>query len=375
MVYKYIYDTERLKQIIERFHEFVMSQPGQENKKVSFTSGYLSDMKNEGYKPAVYVKATDLLNIKSWNKKRINSGESAALAIRAMNLQENNFVYHQQKTLFSDMMKTNPVEGALILYDFYCDKSSEEDSLEKMASFFGRRYDIISYLFYLKDPDNYFPCKPKLFKDGFGLLGMETKFFSSCTYENYSGFCNALKQLATFYSSCEDHISALDAHSFVWVISRYKEVRKFIFEEDPTDKDSDSNDSGSKKEHLALVKTRVNQTEFRMRLIDYWNGQCAVTGCEKTDLLIASHIKPWRDCTTNKESISKYNGLLLTPNLDALFDAGYITFRNDGSIVISPQLSRADKKILGITDEMKLKKIAEGHREFLEYHRNNIYRK
>jgi len=91
-------------------------------------------------------------------------------------------------------------------------------------------------------------------------------------------------------------------------------------------------------------------------------------------LLIASHIKPWRDCTTNKESISKYNGLLLTPNLDALFDAGYITFDNEGSIVISPQLSEADKKILGITNEMKLKKIAEGHRKFLEYHRTNIYR-
>jgi hypothetical protein len=374
MIYKYIYDTERVKQIIDRFHEFVTSQPGQENKKVSFTGGYLSDMNNEGYKPAVYVRATDLLDLKSWNKKKIDSGEAAAMAIRAMNVQENNFVYHQQKTLFSDKMKANPIDGALLLHDFYCGDSNDEDSLEKMAAFFGRRYDIISFLFYLKDPDNYFPCRPMLFTDGFGLLGMETKFFSSCTYENYAGFCDALKELATFYSTYADHISALDAHSFVWIISQYPGVREFIFDEN-VEEDSNSDDSGLKKEHLALVNTRVNQTEFRMRLIDYWNGQCAVTGCEKTDLLIASHIKPWRDCTSNKESISKYNGLLLTPNLDALFDAGYITFDNEGSIVISPRLSEADKKILGITNEMKLKKVEEGHREFLEYHRSNIYRK
>ncbi|MCH4007594.1 MAG: HNH endonuclease [Eubacterium sp.] len=374
MIYRYIYDTERVKQIIERFHEFVTSQPGQGNKKVSFTSGYLSDMNTEGYKPAVYVKATDLLDIKSWSKKKIDSGEAAAMAIRAMNLQENNFVFHQQKTLFSDKMNADPVEGALMLYNFYCDKSSDEDSLEKMAAFFGRKYDIISYLFYLKDPDNYFPCRPTRFEKAFELLGMETKFFSSCTYGNYTGFCNALKELATFYSSYADHISALDAHSFVWIISQYPEVKKFIFEKTVDEEDSDSDDSGTKKEHLTLVKARVNQTEFRMRLIDYWDGQCAVTGLGKTDLLIASHIKPWRDCTTNKESISKYNGLLLTPNLDALFDAGYITFDNEGSIVISPQLSEADKKILGITNEMKLKKIAEGHRKFLEYHRTNIYR-
>ncbi len=67
--------------------------------------------------------------------------------------------------------------------------------------------------------------------------------------------------------------------------------------------------------------------------MSYWKG-CAVTGADCIPLLKASHIKPWCE-SNNKERLDVFNGLLLSPNIDAAFDTGYITFDLHGKIVLS----------------------------------------
>ena len=298
----------------------------------------------------------------------IKSGEIAEKAIKAMYIADNNIVFKSQKIDFRDRLRQNPLEGSQILYELYLTEN-DEDSLEKLAKFFGRKYDTISYLFFLKDPDNYLPCKPVIFKESFQRLGMETSFFAKCTYDNYTKYNEALKELALVYSSYAGHISTLDAHSFAWIIGSYKEAISYIFEGDYTPSPQEL-----KKEGYSKTKSRLNQSEFRNNVIEYWGGKCSVTGCSKTELLIASHIKPWRDCITNSESISPYNGLLLIPNLGSLFDGGFISFADNGKIIISKDLSNQDLELLGVSADMKLSKIEEGHKEFLEYHRKRIFR-
>jgi putative restriction endonuclease len=61
-----------------------------------------------------------------------------------------------------------------------------------------------------------------------------------------------------------------------------------------------------------LVKPRIGQGTFRQKLVANWNG-CAVTGFKDTNLLVASHIKPWR-ASNNTERLDPFNGLLLVPN-------------------------------------------------------------
>ena len=117
-----------------------------------------------------------------------------------------------------------------------------------------------------------------------------------------------------------------------------------------------------------LVKCRIGQGDFREKLINYWNG-CSVTKFQKIEILIASHIKPWRD-SNNEERLDLFNGLLLTPNLDKLFDKGYISFDNNGKILISKEL--INYEILGIHKNMNVN-IEKEHKKYLEYHRNNIY--
>lgn len=123
----------------------------------------------------------------------------------------------------------------------------------------------------------------------------------------------------------------------------------------------------------AIRKSRRGQGKFRTRLKIIWKNSCAVTGCSTVDLLRASHIKPWHN-SDNNERLDQYNGLLLTPNLDAAFDSGLISFDDDGSILISKKLSEEQKAILGIEDRMSLRRIDEEHQKYLKYHRNQVFK-
>lgn len=122
----------------------------------------------------------------------------------------------------------------------------------------------------------------------------------------------------------------------------------------------------------AVVQSRIGQGQFRASLVQYWQG-CSVTGCKQIELLRASHIKPWRD-SSNTERLDVYNGLLLLPNLDACFDSGLISFDDNGEIIISSKLSETTLKQLGINSSMKLLRVEQGHKVFLSYHRENVFR-
>jgi len=125
-----------------------------------------------------------------------------------------------------------------------------------------------------------------------------------------------------------------------------------------------------KTECEAIIQSRIGQGMFRGSLKGYWKG-CAVTGCQSIEILKASHIKPWR-YSNNSERLDMYNGLLLIPNLDSAFDKGFISFDNEGKIIISNRLSDNDRTKLGINPKMRIRKIETDHIKYLEYHRQNI---
>jgi len=87
------------------------------------------------------------------------------------------------------------------------------------------------------------------------------------------------------------------------------------------------------------------------------------------ELLIASHIKPFSECNEN-EKYDLFNGLLLTPNYDKLFDKYLISFDKSGKILISSLIKKSDLEKLGISKEDKLNsdKISPNHFEYLKYH-------
>jgi hypothetical protein len=123
-----------------------------------------------------------------------------------------------------------------------------------------------------------------------------------------------------------------------------------------------------------LVVQRVGQDVFRDGLLEYWEGKCAVTGLAVPELLRASHIKPWADCETDAERLDVFNGLLLAPHLDALFDKGFITVVDDGAVVVSGALSGKSRALLGLDDVLRVARLADGHRAFLAWHRTRVFK-
>ena len=127
----------------------------------------------------------------------------------------------------------------------------------------------------------------------------------------------------------------------------------------------------STTEKEVLTKARIGQGKYRKGLLQLWDGVCSVTEYPDPQFLIASHIKPWH-AASSLERLDPFNGLLLTPNLDKAFDAGYISFdpKNRGKIIFSTAFLEPQE--LGISDTMKLTHLDSQTAHYLEYHKRNV---
>ncbi len=120
-----------------------------------------------------------------------------------------------------------------------------------------------------------------------------------------------------------------------------------------------------------LVDARRGQGQFRSDLDRIWSGKCAVLGLATREVLRASHIKPWRH-SNDRERLDPDNGILLSAHLDALFDAGLISFRKDGAILISAKLDAAERDALRLESASLTKPPSPRMEKYLAYHRKRL---
>lgn len=123
-----------------------------------------------------------------------------------------------------------------------------------------------------------------------------------------------------------------------------------------------------------LIRARLGQGLFRKRVLDV-EPICRITGIEKSNLLIASHIKPWRACGTAAERLDGFNGLMLAPHADFLFDRGLIGFEDDGRPLYSSQLQDPDAAKLGLhaVQRPAPRPFQDESRAYLQHHRSTVY--
>jgi len=122
-----------------------------------------------------------------------------------------------------------------------------------------------------------------------------------------------------------------------------------------------------------LVVQRVGQDLFRAALLDYWQGRCCVTGLDVPELLRASHIRPWASCNTDEQRLDVFNGLLLAPHLDALFDAGLMTVDSAGVVQFSERLTAPRRTALGVGATLQVTNLRAAHHVYLKFHRNQVW--
>lgn len=123
-----------------------------------------------------------------------------------------------------------------------------------------------------------------------------------------------------------------------------------------------------------VIVQRVGQHLFRAALLDYWQGRCCVSGLAVPELLRASHIKPWAVCDSDEERLDVFNGLLLAPHIDALFDGGWLSFSDEGQVLVSDALPENAKDHLGLNLQWAVRDIKPQHCRYLTFHRHHQLR-
>ena len=126
----------------------------------------------------------------------------------------------------------------------------------------------------------------------------------------------------------------------------------------------------TKTERKGLVTSRVGQGWYRQELLSKFGSKCAVTESSLEEILIASHIVPWRD-SSDDEKLDPNNGILLSPNYDALFDKHFISFDDSGNIIISSAIDPSQLGSLGISTEANVP-VTDLMRPYLARHRQKL---
>lgn len=128
------------------------------------------------------------------------------------------------------------------------------------------------------------------------------------------------------------------------------------------------------------VKARRVQSFFRAAVLLSYEYRCALTGLAIPELLIASHIIPWR--LNEKRRADPRNGVCLNAFHDRAFDRGLITFDENFRLLISPQVNECpacsvqDDLLHGIAGRiLQLPGRFQPDPEALAYHRERIFQK
>lgn len=142
--------------------------------------------------------------------------------------------------------------------------------------------------------------------------------------------------------------------------------------EDEVEKELRNRTDLTKVEADRLIKSRLGQGVYRDNLV-LFEDKCRLTGVTNLQDLRASHIKPWR-YSTNFEKLDGNNGLLLSPHVDHLFDRGFISFLDDGTLLVSPQANDATFSCWGIPLEGNYGPFRAEQFPYLAFHRQFVFR-
>jgi putative restriction endonuclease len=133
-------------------------------------------------------------------------------------------------------------------------------------------------------------------------------------------------------------------------------------------------------EREVIITQRMGQNFFRRMILANYKYQCSLTGNPISELLVASHIIPWR--TAPEHRLNPCNGICLNRLHDTAFDQGLISFDEDYCLMVSSYLKQSisNKSVFEnfISYEgcrMTMPEKFYPHLDFLFYHRQNIFKK
>jgi hypothetical protein len=214
-------------QQFDRFKQLVLGHDAQGP--LSFGSGL--PYEEEHYKEVVYHEGRDHLDWNDWTDAQIGTGDILRHVIEAIEIKKSNLVdwdlrrgpkarsHHEMCVALENNWNLTAWES--LFFDLYRDQLSPEEAFDELVRLIGRRYDVVAYLFYLKDWSRFAPIAPETFDRAFQMLGVSLKTRHQCSWPNYQSFIDVLRQIreALRKEGCDD-VRLIDAHTFCWMIAR-----------------------------------------------------------------------------------------------------------------------------------------------------------
>jgi hypothetical protein len=188
----------------------------------------------EAYKPVLRENALARLNAKAWNESWVGTGKILSHVIDAIEIEDkaarNNLVgwvnrfghaARSHRELLDAVDK--PAQAALIerrLLKLYGDDSELPVVFDALAELVGKRYDLLAYLFFLRDSERFMPIAPTSFDKAFEILGIDLVTTRKCSWSNYEQFVSALKGVRDALETTAKlpNVRLIDAHSFCWML-------------------------------------------------------------------------------------------------------------------------------------------------------------
>ncbi len=131
-------------------------------------------------------------------------------------------------------------------------------------------------------------------------------------------------------------------------------------------------------EAQVVTKVRIGQNFFRQMILSSYGNRCCITGNPIPELLIASHIIPWREQSEHR--LNPQNGLCLARTHDVAFDQGLITFDEDQKLVLSrylqdflPEETLERNFVAYVGNQLRLPEKFQPEPNFLRFHREEIF--
>ena len=177
---------------------------------------------HENYKYAVLEQAKNSLLTKTWKEDEIGNGRILKAVkdsiqtnvIYNYETHQNNLIDWRKKDNFSKLKANKKNEK--LLFEFFKSKIKDEKAFDQFSEL-GFSYQLIAYLFFIKNSQKYLPISQTRFDLIFSSLNIDLKTSHNSSWDNYQEFVGIIKQFQNYLKTKFSGIELLDAHSFLWI--------------------------------------------------------------------------------------------------------------------------------------------------------------
>jgi putative restriction endonuclease len=120
-----------------------------------------------------------------------------------------------------------------------------------------------------------------------------------------------------------------------------------------------------------LLKARYGQGVFRSN-VELNEHSCRISGVLDRRHLLARHIKSWCECD-DVEKLDGFNGLLMSPHIAHLFERGYISFSDEGELLVSQGLNAVVLDNWHIPLPLNVGEFCPEQCYYLSWHRTEVF--